>query len=237
MRRRIPQDARGQTSAGPHPPFAPIRQDGEPSPRAAQLGPVVIQQRWAMIAGARALDPRRSSDEAHVEAGRHPDRGRARRRRRGRPDGAGSRHGPQRPRPRAARGDGRDPGGGAGARSAKPADLAKVRVKESGAAAETLAQAVDLDGDAVPDQVVFLADFAPKQSRTFELTLGDEARLQEGRLPRLRTLQPRALGRLRLGERPRRAPRCTAPRSRPGTRSRSPAAASTSGASARAGWS
>ncbi|MET0556156.1 MAG: DUF4861 family protein [Vicinamibacteria bacterium] len=55
---------------------------------------------------------------------------------------------------------------------AKPADLAKVRVKEQGAAAETLAQAVDLDGDAVPDQVVFLADFAPKQSRTFELTLG-----------------------------------------------------------------
>jgi pectinesterase len=55
---------------------------------------------------------------------------------------------------------------------AKPKDLAKVRVKEKGAAAETLAQAVDLDGDAVPDQVVFLADFAPKQSRTFELTLG-----------------------------------------------------------------
>jgi pectinesterase len=55
---------------------------------------------------------------------------------------------------------------------AKPADLAKVRVKEQGAASETLAQAVDLDGDAIPDQVVFLADFAPKQSRTFELTLG-----------------------------------------------------------------
>lgn len=50
-------------------------------------------------------------------------------------------------------------------------DLAKLRVKEKGAAAETLAQAVDLDGDAVPDQLVFLADFAPKQSRTFELTL------------------------------------------------------------------
>ena len=55
---------------------------------------------------------------------------------------------------------------------AKPKDLAKVRVKEKGAASETLAQAVDLDGDAVPDQVVFLADFAPKQARTFELTLG-----------------------------------------------------------------
>ncbi|MET0551634.1 MAG: DUF4861 family protein, partial [Vicinamibacteria bacterium] len=55
---------------------------------------------------------------------------------------------------------------------AKPKDLAKVRVKEQGAATETLAQAVDLDGDAVPDQIVFLADFAPKQARTFELTLG-----------------------------------------------------------------
>jgi pectinesterase len=55
---------------------------------------------------------------------------------------------------------------------AKAKDLAKVHVKEKGAAAETLAQAVDLDGDAVPDQVVFLADFAPRQSRTFELTLG-----------------------------------------------------------------
>jgi Domain of unknown function (DUF4861) len=55
---------------------------------------------------------------------------------------------------------------------AKAKDLAKVHVQEKGAAAETLAQAVDLDGDAVPDQVVFLADFAPRQSRTFELTLG-----------------------------------------------------------------
>lgn len=55
---------------------------------------------------------------------------------------------------------------------AKPSELAKVHVREQGASAETLAQAVDLDGDAVPDQVVFLADFAPKQSRTFELTLG-----------------------------------------------------------------
>src|SRR5688572_30893397 len=37
---------------------------------------------------------------------------------------------------------------------------------------------------------------------------GRQAGLQEeGRLPRLRALQPRAVGRLRLGERPRRAPR------------------------------
>jgi pectinesterase len=56
----------------------------------------------------------------------------------------------------------------------KPSDLVKVRVRESGAPAEMLSQAVDLDGDAVPDQVVFLADFAPRQSRTFELSLGDK---------------------------------------------------------------
>jgi pectinesterase len=54
---------------------------------------------------------------------------------------------------------------------AKPADLAKLRVAdESGR--DVLAQAVDLDGDAVPDQLVFLADFAAKQARTFTLTLG-----------------------------------------------------------------
>jgi hypothetical protein len=56
----------------------------------------------------------------------------------------------------------------------KPSELLKVKVREQGASADLLSQAVDLDGDAVPDQVVFLADFAPRQSRTFELTLGDK---------------------------------------------------------------
>jgi pectinesterase len=55
---------------------------------------------------------------------------------------------------------------------AKPSDLAKVRVADD-AGRELLAQAVDLDGDASPDQLVFLADFAPQQSRTFVLTLGE----------------------------------------------------------------
>lgn len=59
------------------------------------------------------------------------------------------------------------------ARLAKPADLVKVRVKDDGGR-ELVAQAVDLDGDAAPDQLVFLADFAPRQSRTFVLSLGEK---------------------------------------------------------------
>jgi pectinesterase len=55
---------------------------------------------------------------------------------------------------------------------AKPAELAKVRVKDDGGR-ELLAQAVDLDGDAAADQLVFLADFAPRQSRTFTLAVGE----------------------------------------------------------------
>jgi pectinesterase len=55
---------------------------------------------------------------------------------------------------------------------AKPADLAKVRVSDD-AGRELLAQAVDTDGDELPDQLVFLADFAPRQSRTFALGLGE----------------------------------------------------------------
>jgi pectinesterase len=56
---------------------------------------------------------------------------------------------------------------------AKPADLGKVRVTEDGSGRDVLAQAVDADGDLVPDQLVFLADFAPRQSRTFVLSLGE----------------------------------------------------------------
>src|SRR5262245_58669844 len=44
---------------------------------------------------------------------------------------------------------------------AKPEDLAKVRVSDD-AGRELIAQAVDADGDEVPDQLVFLADFAPR---------------------------------------------------------------------------
>jgi len=55
---------------------------------------------------------------------------------------------------------------------AKPADLAKVRVSDDGGR-DLVAQAVDLDGDGVNDQLVFLADFAPRQSRTFTLAPGE----------------------------------------------------------------
>jgi pectinesterase len=56
--------------------------------------------------------------------------------------------------------------------TAKPADLAKLRVSDE-TGRELVAQAVDSDGDAAPDQLVFLADFAPRQSRTFVLTPGE----------------------------------------------------------------
>ena len=55
---------------------------------------------------------------------------------------------------------------------AKPADLAKVRVRDD-AGRELVAQAVDPDGDAAFDQLVFLADFAPRQSRTFVIASGE----------------------------------------------------------------
>jgi pectinesterase len=55
---------------------------------------------------------------------------------------------------------------------AGPADLAKVRVHDE-QGRELVAQAVDLDGDAAFEQLVFLADFAPRQSRTFVLSLGE----------------------------------------------------------------
>jgi pectinesterase len=55
---------------------------------------------------------------------------------------------------------------------AKAADLAKIRVSDD-TGRELVAQAVDTDGDAVFDQLVFLADFAPRQARTFVLTPGE----------------------------------------------------------------
>lgn len=55
---------------------------------------------------------------------------------------------------------------------AKPADLAKLRVSDDGGR-ELVAQAVDSDGDAAFDQLVFLADFAPRQSRTFVVAPGE----------------------------------------------------------------
>jgi pectinesterase len=57
---------------------------------------------------------------------------------------------------------------------AKPADLAKVRVKDE-QGRELLVQAVDLDGDTAFEQLVFLADFAPRQSRTFVLSVGERS--------------------------------------------------------------
>ena len=61
---------------------------------------------------------------------------------------------------------------------AKPGDLPKVRVADE-TGRDLLAQAVDQDGDAVPDQLVFLADFAPKQARTFVLSLGERRVLRK----------------------------------------------------------
>ena len=55
---------------------------------------------------------------------------------------------------------------------AKPADLAKVRVHDE-QGRELVAQALDLDGDAAFEQLVFLADFAPRQARTFVLSVGE----------------------------------------------------------------
>lgn len=61
---------------------------------------------------------------------------------------------------------------------AQATDLAKVQVAEEGSGRAVLSQAVDSDGDGVPDQLVFLADFAPRQSRTFVLTLGERRTLR-----------------------------------------------------------
>ena len=52
-------------------------------------------------------------------------------------------------------------------------DLARIHVKDE-TGKELLCQAVDTDGDYTPDQVIFQADFAAGQSRTFTVTVGDK---------------------------------------------------------------
>jgi hypothetical protein len=54
----------------------------------------------------------------------------------------------------------------------KPDDLPRVSVLESGGRA-LLTQAVDTDGDYELDQLVFQADFAPREEKTFTLALGE----------------------------------------------------------------
>ena len=50
-------------------------------------------------------------------------------------------------------------------------DLEKVHVRDSGGK-EVVCQAVDMDGDYVPDHVIFQADFAPGESKIFTATTG-----------------------------------------------------------------
>jgi len=50
-------------------------------------------------------------------------------------------------------------------------DLRRIRVSDTPSGAELIPQAIDLDGDSVPDQFVFQADFGPGQSRTFGLAV------------------------------------------------------------------
>lgn len=52
-------------------------------------------------------------------------------------------------------------------------DLAKIHVKDE-TGKEMLCQAVDTDGDYFPDQLIFQADFAAGQTRTFTATAGDK---------------------------------------------------------------
>lgn len=49
--------------------------------------------------------------------------------------------------------------------------LNKIHVKDA-AGKEVLCQAVDLDGDHVPDMVIFQADFAPGETKRFTITAG-----------------------------------------------------------------
>lgn len=52
-------------------------------------------------------------------------------------------------------------------------DLPRVHVAEEAGGRPLLSQAVDADGDGSFDQLVFQADFAPRQARTFQLTVGE----------------------------------------------------------------
>lgn len=57
-------------------------------------------------------------------------------------------------------------------------DVRKVHVRAEGADKDLLVQAVDLNDDAVFDQLLFQADFAPRQTRVFLLTVGDRQTAQ-----------------------------------------------------------
>jgi Domain of unknown function (DUF4861) len=50
-------------------------------------------------------------------------------------------------------------------------DLERIHVKDS-TGKELVCQAVDTDGDYVPDQVIFQADFAPGETKAFTITTG-----------------------------------------------------------------
>ena len=52
-------------------------------------------------------------------------------------------------------------------------DLSKIHVKDA-AGKYLLCQAVDTDGDYTPDMVVFQADFAQNESKTFTVSVGDK---------------------------------------------------------------
>jgi hypothetical protein len=52
-------------------------------------------------------------------------------------------------------------------------DVRKIHVRDPATSEEIVAQAVDTNDDGTFDEVVFQADFAPKQTRTFLLVVGD----------------------------------------------------------------
>ena len=52
-------------------------------------------------------------------------------------------------------------------------DLIRIHVKDA-AGKVLLCQAVDMDGDYAPDQVIFQADFAAGESKTFTVYVGDK---------------------------------------------------------------
>jgi len=51
-------------------------------------------------------------------------------------------------------------------------DVRKVHIRAEGSGQELLVQAVDTNDDGVFEQLLFQADFAPRQTRVFELTVG-----------------------------------------------------------------
>ncbi len=53
-------------------------------------------------------------------------------------------------------------------------DLRKVHVRDGATGQELLAQAVDVNDDGVFEELVFQADFGPRQTRSFALAVGDQ---------------------------------------------------------------